>query len=686
MYPRPTLKSQLPGLILAILGFNLPSASGAPLVGAIEFNSNCGDFTVVSTNNPGGPWEYDAVRGSWRAFDTNDCGAVAFRSSRLNSPTLTVATAGSVTLSFSHRYSFEVDTTRWDGGQLRISVNQGAYVAVPLASFSANGYNNTVGGASVPNCELAGQQAFTAQSTGYVAEEYTISIATLGTFNANDTISIQVLGAWDDCAQGSVPNWEIDRVEFSPPLEDRRSVPSFSAPALPADATVVEGSSHTLRATPAGQIYMQWFKDMVLIPGATGSNYTIGRMTMADAGHYFLRAGNAIGSSTSRVATVSFQPDTTPPAYLSARCGAVPGEFTIRLSEPLEPDNGLGYAVTDPFLWNIETVTGPGANPGPPVDIRYTNGDTVIYMTAQAGTLDFSLNTYRVVNVEILIDTAVAHNALPANSSVPLKCPMGIVVGSTGAGPYTFDTLPPVTEFSTLTWAGAANGTADNAAIVGARAQLLDASTINVALGAAAGAPPAAAGVAQWASVGQNLITRPTGVSGCVIMARLQNDSGAPRTALNISYNLLAQNPVVEEVPGHLVYYSLTGAPSQWQPIPGISGDGSTGLKSATLNLSATPWTVGSVLYLLWVDDNGSGSPDSANQIDNFSVSFPRPALTISYSSPNVRITWTAGSGVLQSKSTLTAASWTDVPGAGSSGSATIAAGGPRQFFSLRAP
>ena len=254
MYSLPAIKTQLPGLILAILGFNLPSASGAPLVGAIEFNSNCGDFTVVSTNNPGGPWEYDAVRGSWRAFDTNDCGAVAFRSSRLNSPALTVATAGSVTLSFSHRYSFEVDTTRWDGGQLRISVNQGAYVAVPLASFSANGYNNTVGGASVPNCELAGQQAFTAQSTGYVAEEYTISIATLGTFNANDTISIQFLGAWDDCAQGSVPNWEIDRVEFSPPLEDRRSVPSFSAPALPADATVVEGSSHTLRATPAGQI------------------------------------------------------------------------------------------------------------------------------------------------------------------------------------------------------------------------------------------------------------------------------------------------------------------------------------------------------------------------------------------------------------------------------------------------
>jgi hypothetical protein len=86
------------------------------------------------------------------------------------------------------------------------------------------------------------------------------------------------------------------------------------------------------------------------------------------------------------------------------------------------------------------------------------------------------------------------------------------------------------------------------------------------------------------------------------------------------------------------------------------------------------------------VDDNGSGSPDDANQIDNFTVSFARPKLTITYSSPNVVITWPVGSGVLQSKSSLTAPTWTDVPGAGSSGSATIAASGSGQYFSLRAP
>ena len=169
-------------------------------------------------------------------------------------------------------------------------------------------------------------------------------------------------------------------------------------------------------------------------------------------------------------------------------------------------------------------------------------------------------------------------------------------------------------------------------------------------------------------------------------MARLENDSGVARTSVDISYDLLNQGPVVEEVPGHLVYYSLSGTPSQWQLIPGLSTNRVSGLKKATLNLNATPWPVGSLLYILWADDNGSGSPDDANQIDNFTVSFAHPSLTIHYSSTNVVITWPAGSGVLQSKSSLTAASWTDVPGAGSSGSATIGAGGSSQFFTLRAP
>jgi hypothetical protein len=685
MYPPSALNVLLTGTLLAVVWLGRTPACAAPPVGLIDFNVGPGDFTVVSTNNPGGPWAYDTVGGTWSAFDTNDCGAVAFRSSRLNSPILTVPAAGSVTLSFNHRFSFEADTTRWDAGQLRISVNGGAYVTVPSASFTANGYNDTVGGAAVPNSELAGQFAFTAQSADYDFGAYITSVATLGTFNANDTLSIQFLGAWDDCSQGSVPNWEIDRVEFSPQLEDRRPPPVFSDLALPADAVVTERQSYTMQAAPLGHVSVQWFKDMVAIPGANDTSYTISGVTAADAGQYFLQAINSIGSSTSRVATLSFVPDTTAPAFLSARCGANADEFIVVLSEPLEPDNGAGILLNDLFIWTIETVTGPGDGTGP-IAINYTAGDTIIYMTVPPGSLDYSLNTYRLVLQDFMIDTAAAHNVLPAGSSVAMKCPQGIPVESTGAGPVTFDTLPFAVEFSTVSWPGGANGTADTAAIVNGRVQLLDAGTINLPLGEATGAPPDAAGTARWASAGRYLITRPTGTFGDLLMARLQNDSGATRTAVDISYNLTVESPVTEQISGHLVYYSQTGAPSSWLQIPGISGNGTTGLKSATLNLSATPWTVSSLLYVLWVDDNGSGSPDSAVEIDNFSVTIRRPALSIRYSTSLVNVTWPPGSGVLQSKTNLADPTWTDVPGAGSSGSATFPAEGPNKFFVLRAP
>jgi hypothetical protein len=192
--------------------------------------------------------------------------------------------------------------------------------------------------------------------------------------------------------------------------------------------------------------------------------------------------------------------------------------------------------------------------------------------------------------------------------------------------------------------------------------------------------------MAQWASVGRNLITRPTGVAGCVIMARLENVSGSALRSLGIAYDLLVQNAVTEEVQGHLVYYSMTGEANSWRQIPGISASGTSGRKSATLDLNATPWAEGTLMYVLWADDNGSGTPDSANQIDNFTVSVSRPSLSIAYSAPNVTITWPAGSGILQFKTSLTQPLWMDVPGAGSSGSAMLPADGPHKFFTLRAP
>jgi hypothetical protein len=122
--------------------------------------------------------------------------------------------------------------------------------------------------------------------------------------------------------------------------------------------------------------------------------------------------------------------------------------------------------------------------------------------------------------------------------------------------------------------------------------------------------------------------TVPAGSSYVPLMATLQNNSEAARSFIVIGYDLLINNAaaavVVEEIPGHAAYFSLTGQPGSWQPIPSVSGIGDPGSMSAVLNLGF--WEPGSLLYILWVDDNGSAGRSStagantegAFLIDNF--------------------------------------------------------------------
>jgi len=68
-------------------------------------------------------------------------------------------------------------------------------------------------------------------------------------------------------------------------------------------------------------------------------------------------------------------------------------------------------------------------------------------------------------------------------------------------------------------------------------------------------------------------------------MATLQNNTGNAATALTIEYDLGELNAagptVVEELPGHQVYYSLTGSANSWTLIPALSGIGTPGRLSA---------------------------------------------------------------------------------------------------------
>jgi hypothetical protein len=195
-----------------------------------------------------------------------------------------------------------------------------------------------------------------------------------------------------------------------------------------------------------------------------------------------------------------------------------------------------------------------------------------------------------------------------------------ISVGPAGAGPISFDTLPPAGEWSTRTWPGGAGDITD-AGGLDLAAKTNNAAIINAQLTSNSGNPPAAGSTANWSSTGHYIQTSPTGVGGEVILATLANNSGADSANLFLSYDLTAARPLDEVIHGHLVYYSFTGATQSWVQIPELSNQpddntAGTHAKTTTVELTAT-WTNGGTLYVLWVDDNGVNSPDTALEIDN---------------------------------------------------------------------
>jgi hypothetical protein len=170
----------------------------------IDFAAGEGGFTVIDTDPaPPGPFFYDAGTGAWVAEGGDDaCGGPY--NSKLTSATYTVPAADEVTLTFSHRYSFEAD--RWDGGQVWISVNGGAYTPVAATNFTANGYPP---GVIQGNGVIKDQLAFHDNSPGYSEGTFITSSVILGSFAKDDTIAIQFVGAWDDCSGGLHPSWVI---------------------------------------------------------------------------------------------------------------------------------------------------------------------------------------------------------------------------------------------------------------------------------------------------------------------------------------------------------------------------------------------------------------------------------------------------------------------------------------------
>ncbi len=129
----------------------------------------------------------------------------------LDSPVITLPnTAPAPRISFDHWVATEAG---WDGGNVKISVNGGAWQVIPATAFLYNGYNATLFTAGQGNTNpMAGQQAFTGSDGGSVDGSWGRSIIDLtGIANKKDKIQLRFDVGTDGC--GGTFGWYVDDLQ-----------------------------------------------------------------------------------------------------------------------------------------------------------------------------------------------------------------------------------------------------------------------------------------------------------------------------------------------------------------------------------------------------------------------------------------------------------------------------------------
>ena len=132
---------------------------------------------------------------------------------RLESPAITLPGAANLSprLTFEHYFATEAG---WDGGNLKISVNGGAFAVVPATAYSFNPYNGVLNTAAAGNTNpLAGQPGFTGTDGGEVHGSWGTSQIDLTRIlvKAGDTIKLRFDFGMDGCT--GVDGWYVDNIK-----------------------------------------------------------------------------------------------------------------------------------------------------------------------------------------------------------------------------------------------------------------------------------------------------------------------------------------------------------------------------------------------------------------------------------------------------------------------------------------
>ncbi len=118
---------------------------------------------------------------------------------------------GTVSLTFTHRYSFE--TPAYDGGRIEIKIGAGSFTDIITAggSFIVGGYNGTI--SSCCSNPIGGGMGFVGASSG----PYTTTTVNLPAAAAGQMVQLRWRAGYDTSAAGGDPSWAIDNVSVSAP-------------------------------------------------------------------------------------------------------------------------------------------------------------------------------------------------------------------------------------------------------------------------------------------------------------------------------------------------------------------------------------------------------------------------------------------------------------------------------------
>lgn len=168
------------------------------------------DWTVLGTLPDGRPGQAahvinDPTLGNCSA--DNEAGMLYLQSPAIVIP----GPLATLRLAFDHWHSTEEG---WDGGNLKIRVNGGAFQLVPGSAFTFNGYNGSVNTAGEGNDNpLAGEEAFTGSNEGSLTGSWGQSQVDLSAFaGEGDTVELRFELGIDGC-NGRI-GWYVDDVHL----------------------------------------------------------------------------------------------------------------------------------------------------------------------------------------------------------------------------------------------------------------------------------------------------------------------------------------------------------------------------------------------------------------------------------------------------------------------------------------